>query len=155
MENSPKVQKALEDIIEEIVEKMRNMTVEDYETKVLCLNGVMTTELFDKVIEEVISKLRLDDEDLCYHKKDYAITQGEFLDVFHYIGKVIETKDDSEHDIFSSVTGYFKYKNNCFEWNVISGQGSICSIRYIDYKEDLLEIKIDPEIKFYKRLKDE
>ena len=145
----------LQEALEEITTGIKNMTVEDYETKVLCLNGNMTTELFDKVIEEVTSKIRLDDEDLWYHKKDYLITQEEFLDVFHYIDKVIETKADLEDETFISVTGYFKYKNNCFEWNVISGQGSICSIRYIDYNEDLLEVKIDPEIKFYKRLASE
>ncbi len=141
--------------LEEIVEGIKSMTTEDYITKVLCLNGSMTTELFDKVMTEVIDNLRLDDEDLWYHKKDYSITQEEFLDVFHYLDKVIKTKDDSEYDVFTSVTGYFKYRSNCFEWNVISGQGSICSIKYIDYNEDLLEIKIDPEIRFYKRLKDE
>lgn len=151
MKNYTKVKKA----IDEISKKFKNIATEDYLTKVLCLNGTMTVELFDKVMTEVIDREILDDESIGYHEEEYLITRQEFFDVFHYIEKVISLKLDVKA-MLEIHEGFFNYKGNSFNWSLTMGQGSSYTIRAIDiHYSEYPEIKIDPEIKFYKRLKDD
>lgn len=136
-----------------LLNELEKMSKENFKTKVLKLNGVMNKKLFNKVIDEVLRKKEIDDEDLSYNSKDYNITLDEFKDVFFYLEEkyrkyIIDiTKDFSEY-IF-----YFKYKENIFCWRLVIGQGSFCQI-YISENNLLKKViiikNIDRRIKFYK-----
>ncbi len=150
MNNNLKLQEAKD----KIAEGFKNMTVEDYLTKVLCLNGSMTEELFDRVMHEVLDRGILDDESIGYYEEDYLITNQEFLDVFHYIDKAVPSEITEAE--FEYYVGLFNYKGHSFEWGLMLGQGSSCSIRTLNPGNTTIpELKIDPEIKFYKRLESE
>lgn len=147
MKNNLKVEKALEQILTEI----KKMSPEEYVKKILCLNGSMTTELFDKVILIITKKNKINQEDFHYFPERYNITLIEFMDVFNYIEKAIGIEVIPA--MFETYEAFFSFQGDSFEWSLILGQGSSCTLSVVDYNIKYPEIIIDPKIKFYKRLK--
>lgn len=149
----------LQKAIDKINAHFDNLSQEEFLEQVLHLNGIMTTELFDKVMRELSEKLFLNDEDIFYHKEDYSITPEEFIDVFHYLDTISDGQKMSEYISFPQSYAYFTYKGKKFIWDLLIGQGSSCSIYVYGYNDiewvDELNVtikEINQDIRFYKRL---
>lgn len=143
----------------QIKEGIDKMTAEDYVKNILCLNGVMTKELFDKVINELIEKTGLNDETILYHVNDYNITIQEFMDVFHYLDKLANKEKVDIGESFQNDQAFFEYDGIKFIWDLLLGQGSSCSLYIYGYnqyewRDDLRIVikEIDPNLRFYKKL---
>lgn len=135
--------------LEKLLKKIDSMSTEEYESQFLCLNGTMTEETFDEVVEYI------DENDLIVSDVAYRNNQlyEKFVDVFHYIDTIAEDyKVPAESEWYEDFI-YFSYKEKNYVWRVVMGQGSYCGI-YTDIvnDRDRCEIKIDPTIKFFKRI---
>lgn len=140
------------EVLDDLTKKMSNMSIEEFERDVMCLNGTMTLDLFEKVLEEVKDKDLLDAEDLAYFPERFKITSEEFLDVFHYLSEVLDKVEDEEC-MFPRETAVFVYHDVLFLWDLMIGQGSSCIIKVTDSTEKAQPVTIDETIRFYKRLK--
>jgi len=133
---------------------------EDFEKEVLCLNGRMTQELFDKVMNELFEKESLDSDDVFYRSNEYNTTLEEFQDVHNYLheyGLQFKFIKTGCQEIL------FWYKNRFFIWILILGQGAHEELTtdvatFLDLNPIMPFIvcnKVKEDLKFYKRLKDE
>lgn len=135
--------------LEKLLKKIDSMTPEEYESQFLCLNGTMNEETFDEVIE-YINKNNFIDSNISYRNKQLY---ERFVDVFHYIDAAAKDyKVPAESERYEDFI-YFSYKEKNYVWRIITGQGS-----YYEIITDTVcdrnrcEIKIDPTIKFFKRI---
>lgn len=125
------------------------MTPKEYKSQFLCLNGTMNEETFDEVIG-YINKNNFIDSNISYRNKQLY---EKFVDVFHYIDAVAEDyKVPAESERYEDFI-HFSYKEKNYVWRIITGQGSYYEI-FTDTVGDRnrCEIRIDPTIKFFKRI---
>ena len=138
-------------------EEFQNNFIEEYrknETR-----GVMTEELFEKVLNEIDKFQMISEENILYFDKEYNITSEEFMDVFRFIEAYLKDALEQENGPFHSEYVYFRYKGNTYQWRLLIGQGSSCSIRKIDFKEGFFIMAnlihdlepINYCVRFYKR----
>jgi hypothetical protein len=130
-----------------ILDELKNMSLEDYERDLLCLNGIMTEEIFDNVINK-IGQYSLSD-DLLYSRNEL---HEQFVDVFHYIETFAKNSKVCVESDFPEYHIYFSYKGNNYTWRLLIGQGSFCEIYFDTEEHERIEITIDQTIKFFKRL---
>ena len=145
--------------VEKLTKEIKRMSPEEFEKEILHLNGRMTQELFDKVMNELFNKLILNDESISYHENDYSISWQDFSDVFHYL-EVIAGED--KYDISNSfpyTQASFEYKGIKFIWDLLIGQGSSCSLYVYGYNDEqfredkkIIIKEINSNIKFYKQI---
>ena len=147
-----------EKAMDAVVKKFEGMSVEEFERDVLCLNGVMTEDLFEKVLAESRKMGYVESEDVAYNiGNKYSLSASEFMDVFHYLDEVTrEHQKQDEECTFPRTMAYFLYKGELYLWDLMIGQGSSCSITHIKDRIEVEPMKIDSvdsTIRFYKRLK--
>ena len=160
--------------LEEYLKYIKGLTPEQYVKEFLHLNGTMTEELFNKVIQEVIDKGNIDaGTDLLdypqglgglgYYKESiYKINPDEFFDVIHYLEQFFKEENYVLiSGMFYNAKVFFIYQENHYVFETIVGQGTVYYL-YVDNEEEwkkyfnkVVEIKIDPTIKFYKILEKE
>lgn len=135
--------------LEKLLKEIEQMSPEEYKSKFLHLNGIMDEETFDKVIEYV-NENSLIDSDIVYKDK---LIHEKFIDVFHYIDAIAEDYKVPANSEWCEYFIYFSYKEKNYVWRIITGQGSYYEI-FTDTVGDRnrCEIKIDPTIKFFKRI---
>lgn len=135
--------------LEQITKAIKAMTPEECRSQFFHLNGTMTEKTFNEVVE-YIDEHNLIDSDIIY--KDELLNE-KFVDVFHYIDAVAKDYKVHAESEWCEDFIYFSYKEKNYIWRIVMGQGSYCGI-YTDIVGDRnrCEIKIDPTIKFYKRI---
>jgi len=143
--------------VDKLIEHIKNISPEEYNKELLCLNGTMTEELLSKVLSEVIRVGNIDVEDIQYNPEQYRISSEEFMDVYHYIDQKIIERYPVINSYFPEVKICFIYNSTHFVWRLLQGQGSCCQL-YTDNEEEYLEfpgvidiLVSDPSIRFYKR----
>lgn len=147
------------DKTEKWLDKIREMSPEQFESEILCLNGKMTQELLDKVMNELIRCNFLDEDNIYYHKDMYDISSEDLSDVNNYLNKVGKEFKFSEIDEnyrdcpFPEILMQFKYKDMYFIQRTVIGQGSFVQL-YVVLKNKYPYVdvtKVDTSIKFYKK----
>lgn len=147
--------------LNKIEEYFNNMSTEEVRRDLLCLNGVMTEKLFEKVLESVNINMSLDYDELAYDDTAFTCTTEDFIDVFHYIETFAKDKKVEIASDFPQYKIYFTYKEENFVWRLMVGQGAYCEIYRIFSSEgeakqhvsDFIEMKVDSNLRFFKRLK--
>lgn len=153
-------------IADEVIEKLKAMSQEEFERDVLKLNGTMSDELFEKVMKEVYRLQTLDEEGLLYEVVDTEVTAKEFSEVFYYIKEYAKSRgivEDYNEESFPEYRLHFRYRGGDFIWRMLIGQGTALQIHaqsYDDWPEvnplkfdgskafEMLEV--DRKIKYYK-----
>lgn len=157
----------LQEVANQIISKLKNMSQEEFERDVLKLNGIMSDELLEKVLKDVFEVGAIDSEELAYNMVQRAkITVDEFNDVFHYIEQYARSRGNKKDNCGSDFIDfrlYFHYRGGNFIWRKLIGQGTACQIygrespswpekSPLIYKRDKAfeMLEADTKIRFYK-----
>jgi hypothetical protein len=147
------------DYFKKVKNYIRDLSQEDFKefyNKHLDFNGTISIETFDKVMTASINYKGLNADSL-YYNNNTNISLEEFIDVWNYIDNYAEINKYPKYylkDSFYIRCIYFIYNDIRYIHEIVVGQGSIESI-YVDIHDEskgklLLDIVVDPKIKFYK-----
>lgn len=134
-----------------IKNSIKTMTPEYYEKYFFCLNGKITKEIVETVLNKVVETSFVDDSTAYILGRDFEEC---FQDLFKYIDiKYDSFKVDCTNN-FEQYQTYFSYNDKKFVVSVMIGQGSYIYFQKIDDFEDYpnFELEIDEEFKFYKKI---
>ena len=134
-----------------IKNSIKIMNPEKIKRDILCLNGKMTKEIVEIVLNKVDEMSCIDDSTAYILGRDF---EGCFHDLFKYIDRKYDSYKVDCTNIFEQYQTYFSYNDKKFVVSVMIGQGSYIYFQKIDDFEDYpnFELEIDEEFKFYKRL---
>jgi len=136
---------------ETIKNSIKTMTTEYCEKHILCLNGKITKEIVETVLNKVDEMSFIDDSTAYILGRDFEEC---FQDLFKYVDiKYDSFKVDCTNN-FEQYQTYFSYNNKKYFVSVMIGQGSYIYFQKIDDFEDYphFELEIDEDFKFYKKL---
>jgi len=136
---------------ETIKNSIKTMTTEYCEKHILCLNGKITKEIVETVLNKVDEMSFIDDSTAYILGRDFEEC---FQDLFKYVDiKYDSFKVDCTNN-FEQYQTYFSYNDKKFVVSVMIGQGSYTYFQKIDDSEDYpnFELEIDEDFKFYKKL---
>lgn len=136
---------------ETIKNSIKTMTTEYCEKHILCLNGKITKEIVEEVLNKVDETSFVDDSTAYILGRDFEEC---FQDLFKYIDRKYDSYKVDCTDIFEQYQTYFSYNNKKYFVSVMIGQGSYIYFQKIDDFEDYpnFELEIDEEFKFYKKI---
>jgi hypothetical protein len=136
---------------EKINERLKSLTPEQIKRNILCLNGKITKEIVEEVLNKVDETSFVDDSTAYILGRDFEEC---FQDLFKYVDiKYDSFKVDCTNN-FEQYQTYFSYNDKKFVVSVMIGQGSYIYFQKIDDFEDYpnFELEIDEEFKFYKKI---
>lgn len=154
------------EICDKVLEELEKMTPEEFKRDFLCLNGVMTEELFDKVMNQVIKEKSIDGGNDCWDypsgvNEKSKIHPQEFADVIYYLREFFDKdKYIPIEGMFYNAKVFFTWKENHFIYEILVGQGEVNYLsidtkdEWKQYLDKTVNVKIDPTVNFYKRIKE-
>lgn len=133
--------------LQKLAEELETMSVEDFRKEFLHLNGIMTEEILERILNKVNDLGSLNSDNLWYSNKELY---QDFIDVFHYIDAFAKNKVSWCSD-FPEMRVYFSYKGKTYTWRLVVGQGSFQEIYACTDVLDYEELKVDCDLRFFKR----